>query len=32
MAPYPVVQILRTDVAKTGEPALAGSVSVVGWL
>jgi hypothetical protein len=32
IAPYPVVQILRADVAKTGEPSLAGSASVVGWL
>jgi hypothetical protein len=30
--PYPVVQLLGVDVARTGHPAILGSVSVVGWL
>jgi hypothetical protein len=30
--PYPVVQIAGSDAAKTGVPALAGSLTLVGWL
>ncbi|MGA3122167.1 MAG: hypothetical protein ABSF69_15510 [Polyangiaceae bacterium] len=30
--PYPVVQLLGADVARTGHPAILGSLSVVGWL
>ena len=30
--PYPVVEILGTDAARSGQPSVLGSVSVVGWL
>jgi hypothetical protein len=30
--PYPVVEVLRSEVARTGQPAIFGSLSVVGRL
>ena len=30
--PFPVVEVLGADVARTGEPSVLGSLSVVGWL
>jgi hypothetical protein len=30
--PYPVVEILGSDAARSGEPSVLGSLSVVGWL
>lgn len=32
LTPYPVVQVLRSDVARTGQPAIFGSLSVMGRL
>jgi hypothetical protein len=30
--PYPAVEILGSDVARSGEPSVLGTLSVVGWL
>jgi hypothetical protein len=30
--PYPAVEVLGSDVARSGEPSVLGTLSVVGWL